>query len=203
MYVCTHPITWPPHHPELPHHLLAIPRNTRCRQIEVAPARFSTLIAPRGLQSNLSDDVVMGSPPHPWAPDRLRRMAIPRLPAAPFPLCLSPPACFLPPSPPPRVQLSGATGNTRAASPWTLRLEGYPARAALYVCVHYTRLLPCRLLACSLRAHGSPHRCFVSRHTWCHFTSPHPRRGTPLPLDGPFGPEAASLSPSGPLDQNR
>lgn len=59
------------------------------------------------LQSNLSDDVVMGSPPHPWDPDSDGKAnTLP--PGRPFPcacLCLSVRL---------HVQLSGATGNTSA-----------------------------------------------------------------------------------------
>lgn len=220
VYVCArvcvpvyiHLITWGPHHPELPHHLLVIPRNTRCRQIKPVPTLFSTLIAPRGPQSNLSDNFVMGSPPHPWRPDSdegqyfasrqpLSHSSVTHAHHVRTCVCLSLRPSLTPPPLPPLllVQLSGATGNTPAICPWTLRLKGTPHQAII-LCV-YT--IPKYVLAYSLRDHSSPDRCLyrdqlvaISPHhiltmaRCCHWTSP-------------FGPEAASPSTSGPVVQNR
>lgn len=70
-------------------------------------------------QSNLSDDVVMGSPPHPWAPRLRTERQILRLPAAPLSMSMSHVNASLSLSLSVRlhVQLSGATGNTSATCP--------------------------------------------------------------------------------------
>lgn len=126
----------PPHHPELPHHLLAVPRNTRCRQIEAPPTRFSTLIAPRGLQSNLSDDVVKGSPPHPWAPRPTQTDGNTSPPGRPFPSLPPSPlalACF--PPPPPVSSCQGRQETLEQHLPGPCALKGTP-HGLHYMCVY-------------------------------------------------------------------
>lgn len=92
MYVCTWSSS---HHMAPPPSRVASSSTCNSKKHKVPPDRAgrNALLASdctARLQSNLSDDVVMGSPPHPWAP-RLRRIAIPRLPAAPFCLLSVPP----------------------------------------------------------------------------------------------------------------
>lgn len=142
------------------------------------------------LQSNLSDSVVMGSPPHPWAPDSDEGQYFASRP----PLSLSVSSCVSPSPPLLLVQLSGAIGNT-STRPWTLRLKGTPHRPILCV---YT--IPNYVLAYSLRNHSSPDRCLycnqlvaISPHhiltmaRCCHWTA---HSALKLHLPRPRGPSS-------------
>lgn len=168
VYVCArvcvpvyiHLITWGPHHPELPHHLLVIPRNTRCRQIKPVPTLFSTLIAPRGPQSNLSDNFVMGSPPHPWRPDSdegqyfasrqpLSHSSVTHAHHVRTCVCLSLRPSLTPPPPPSPPPCPAVRGDRKHSSNMSLdlALEGYPAPGYYTMCVYYTKIRTCLLPA--------------------------------------------------------